>query len=232
MRVHANIPIGEIAASTPGAAQLLDLFNIDYVCHGQLTLREACDEADADPALVRRALEQLPRGAGTRWADLPVQKLLDELRNDRHPRLHHLMTRTATLLAETRPTADTLRLRDAFTIFADLIGPHMTREEHMLFPVIQHLEDCWTKNEPVTMNFVGGVRKPVAALVLDHARIIDAVKAMQSAAEVLRGDGAAALVDAVDELTHEVREHIHIENNVLYPRVTALEAGMQAAVAR
>ena len=90
----------------------------------------------------------------------------------------------------------------------------------MLFPVIQHLEDCWTKNEPLVMELVGGVGKPVASLVMDH------VEALRSLQALLDAGQGTALAATLEELGHELREHIHLENNVLFPRACAIETAV------
>ncbi|HUP62545.1 MAG TPA: DUF542 domain-containing protein [Thermoanaerobaculia bacterium] len=117
MRVHAHIPIGEIAASLPQTTKLFDVIGIDYICHGDLSLRDACAEAGVDPAIVRKAIESMPRSEADRpsWSDASMQGLLDELCDRRHPLLRRMLGHTATLLAEAPPTAEMMQLRLAFT---------------------------------------------------------------------------------------------------------------------
>lgn len=235
MRVHAHIPIGEIAASLPHTTKLFDVFGIDYVCHGNLSLRDACAEAGVDPSIVRKAIDSLPRAAAgaTSWSDSSMQELMNELRDRRHPVLRRLLGHAATVLAETPASAGVMRVRNAFSALCDELQPHMTREEHMLFPVIQHLEDCWTRGERMAVNFTAGIAKPLALLIEEHARIIEKVKSLSQAAALLADNGAGTtrVLDTLAELEHELREHIHLENNVLYPRAIAIEAAVSGATA-
>ena len=224
MRVHTHIPIGEIAASMPHTTKLFDLAGIDYVLHGNLSLRDACAEAGADPAAVKQAIEAMPFPQDEpNWSDAPMQELLDELRERRHPALRATLAQVAFDIAALPASEDAEELRIAFNALSAALGPHLTREEHMLFPVIQHLEDCWTKNEPLAMALVGGIRKPVAALMLDHANVLARLAEAVAAAE------PTALGHAMETLAHELREHIHLENNVLFPRACAIETAVQTA---
>lgn len=231
MKIHSHIPVGEIAATIPHVTKLFDVLGIDYVLHGGLSLRDACAEAGVDPVTVQQSIDALPRGDGEHpaWSDSSMQQMLDELRDHRHPKLRTMLAETATALA-TVPAAGRPgipALREAFAALCDALQPHMTHEEHMLFPVIQHLEDCWTKNERPSMQFVGGVMKPVAALVGEHSEIMDKLKLVHEAAGAIDEDRICTeALDAVANLEHEIREHIHLENNVLYPRATALEAAV------
>lgn len=232
MRVHANIPIGEIAASMPHVTKLLDLLGVDYVLHGNLTLRDACAEAGVDPAIVRKSIESLPQPADARpgWCDVSAQELIEELRDRRHPKMREMLADTAELLAEAQPGDPGLgALRDAFSALCEELQPHMTKEEHMLFPVIQHLEDCWTRSETPGMNFVGGIAKPMAHLFEDHVQIMERLRQVHDAAAVISGEQRelTRLVDAIADLEHEIREHVHLENNVLYPRAAAIETAVK-----
>ena len=224
MRVHTHIPVGEIAASMPHTTKLFELMGIDYVQHGQLSLRDACAEAGVDPASVKQAIESLPPSPDEpNWADSSMQTLLDELRNHRHPELRESLAQVAFEIAALPPGHGADALRAAFNKLSEVLQPHLTREEHTLLPVIQHLEDCWTKNEPVSMSLVGGLKKPIAALVLEHAAIIEKLEIVRAASE------PTPLAETIAALTHELREHIHLENNVLFPRACAIETAIQIA---
>lgn len=231
MRVHTHIPIGEIAASLPHVTRLLDVIGVDYVLHGNLSLRDACAEAGVDPSMVRKSIESLPHDElAHNWADASMDELLVELRDRRHPKMRVMLADTATLLAELPAGEAGLGpLREAFAALCNELGPHLTREEHMLFPVVQHLEDCWTRNEHLAMNFVGGIGRPVATLFSDHVQLIDRLNRVRGAAMKIDDDDAtrSRVLDAITDLEHELREHIHLENNVLYPRATALESALR-----
>lgn len=230
MLVREEASVAELVSALPTASQLFDILGIDYACHGALTLREACASAAVDPVYVRRSLEQLPPGGATQpnWLDQPLDALLVELRDRRHPRLHAQLRKVASVVSEAcseSPSSSLEAVRSSFHHLCDLIEPHSVREEHILFPVVQHLEDCWRRCELPTMNYVGGISRPLAGLVLEHERILTALDALSSSALLISGDGAnaAAVADAIAFLSHEAHEHIHLENNILFPRVTALE---------
>lgn len=231
MRVHAHIPIGEIAAALPHVTKLLDVLGVDYVLHGNLSLRDAAAEAGLDPVVVRHAIDSLPRPAQEKsWSDASMQELISEIRDRRHPKMHSMLAGVAADFNAVASDDPNVRvLHDAFAALCTALSPHMVHEERMFFPVVQHLEDCWTRGERPSVNFLGGIGKAMSALVEEHVAIVGRLNDMRTAAQALRDDGAdcTRLLDAVSDLEHELRDHIHLENNVLYPRATAVEDAVQ-----
>lgn len=232
----AKLSIGEIVASHPTAARLFDNLGIDYACHGSLTLHDACAEAGLDPVYVKRALDALPQDDGANWFERPVEDLLIELRDHKHTELHAELAEIASeIAAHSAPTAPDAKtvdpVRRSFANLCEALQPHMTREEHMLFPVIQHLEDCWTRGTRLSMNFLGGITKPLVALVSDHNVIVERLRELEAVIEPLQEGSTACrdIAERVHNIDHEIREHIHLENNILYPRATALEAALRVS---
>jgi regulator of cell morphogenesis and NO signaling len=230
MSVLVKQTIGEIAASNPHAAKLFDLVGIDYCGHGNLTLRDACADAGLNAIEIRNAVQQLPRDASEKsWLDQPLSELVAFLRNERHPALRRSLTHAAALFAEVCDvgTEHPVELDEARVLFngiCDEIHPHIIHEEHVIFPVAEHLEECWANSEKPSMTLMGGLHRPMALLVLDHEDVLARVARSRAIVESYPGDDARWMLrDALLQVERDLKLNIHLENNVLFPRATALE---------
>lgn len=225
--------VGEIAAANPHVMKLFDLLGIDYCRHGNLTLRDACADAGLNAIEIRNAIQQLPVDASeTRWADQPLSALVTFLRNERHPILRRSLTRAAVLFAElcdsTQPHAIELdEARVMFNGVCDELHPHIIHEEHVIFPIAEHLEECWLKAEQPTMTMMGGLNRPLAMLVLDHDDVVERIIRARTMLEALaKRDKEWELRDALLQVERDLKLNVHLENNILFPRARALESTM------
>lgn len=225
--------VGEIAAANPHAMKLFDLVGIDYCCHGNLTLRDACADAGLNAMEIRNAIQQLPVGASeTKWADQPIAALVAFLRNERHPALRRSITQAAVLFAEICDSQHehAIELDEARVMFngvCDELHPHIVHEEHVIFPVAEHLEECWQKGEVPSMTLMGGLNRPLTMLVLDHEDVLERIARSRMTVETLARDCTMwQLRDALMQVERDLRQNVHLENNVLFPRARALESTM------
>jgi regulator of cell morphogenesis and NO signaling len=142
-------------------------------------------------------------------------------------RLGPLAAKVAGVHAPKRPWLTTLR-----NLVGDLdeeLRPHLMKEERVLFPYIERLEAAAREGRrPATPPF-GTVGNPVRTMLLEHDRCAELLRAirMTTSDYALPSDACvsfAALYAALKELEHDLHEHIHVENNVLFLRAVALEA--------
>lgn len=232
MSVLLKTTVGELAASKPHAAELFDVVGIDYVCHGNLWLHDACAEAGLDAVQIRKSLDQLPHdGTHVNWLEQPLRDLLQYLSDKRHPALSAALARAAAVLHAPcqrcgRNPEEMAALRGGLAGLVTAMRPHMSREERVLFPIIEHLDACWSRGEAPTLNLSRGLGPAVNTLMLDHSAMIATLNAIRRTTDDLmeREERCEELGAALRSFDHELREHVHLENNVLYPRAVALEA--------
>ena len=215
--------LGDLVAERGARARVLERLGIDYCCHGDRSLGEACATAglDADAVAAELASTDDDPGdeiAGTgplalvehivathhRYLDeeLPaLTALADKVRDvhgDRHPEL----ARVAALAAELR---------------ADL-EPHLREEERVVFPAIARV---------VLGSVDDGVRAGVAELASEHERAGELLGELRSVSGgyAVPDDGCASyrsLYERLEAVERDTFRHIHLENNVLFPAVLAL----------
>jgi regulator of cell morphogenesis and NO signaling len=149
--------------------------------------------------------------------------------------IHHVFTRGA--LARIAPLVnkvvakhgaqhpELMRISVAFTDLAADLGPHMAREEAVLFPYLRALAN--PVDPPAAPPF-GTVRNPVRMMMMQHDGAAELLAEIQDASgDFALPEGAcasyAALYGALKELRLDLLKHVSLENNVLFPRATTLE---------
>jgi len=114
--------------------------------------------------------------------------------------------------------------RVLFNGVCDELHPHIIHEEHVIFPIAEHLEECWTKSEKPSMTLMGGLNRPLSMLVLDHEDVLERASRARTIVESLADSNALwQLRDALLQVERDLKLNIHLENNILFPRARALE---------
>jgi len=214
-----NHTIGEIAATLPGATAVFRKFKLDFCCGGDVMLADAVRKRGLDIGLVERTLSALDSSKSAPPPE-PTGALIDHILSRYHethrrelPELVRLARKVEAVHAghpaAPRGLADTLE-----AIQAEL-GEHMQNEETELFPLMRQRD--------------GGVELPLAQLRRDHDRHGELLRRLEAVAQGFAlPEGACrsweALYVGTDKLVDDVMEHIHLENNVLFPRFEHREA--------
>lgn len=225
MTVTASCTLGELVAEAPGRAVVLDRLGLDYCCHGQRTLADACTEAGLDHDAVMAELDT----AAPQPVDHPTEPaaLADHIEATHHrylhvelPELDALAAKVAGVHGARHPElADVHRL--VVALRADL-EPHLLKEERVLFPAIRALADG-ARDVPF-----GTVQNPIRMMSMEHDQAGELLAALR---EVTGGyrvpeDGCASyrsLYERLAALEADTHRHIHLENNVLFLAAVALE---------
>lgn len=232
----ATISIGEIVAGDTRAAAIFDELGIDFCCGGRRTLQDACRAAGVEPEEVARTLEALPAANDgetevTRW---PIGRLIDYIVST-----HHVYVRSALPLigrhleklveAHASRHPELVRVSACFDRVACDLEQHLLKEEHVLFPYVRELAATVGADRHVPSPF-GSVENPIRMMEREHREAGDAMRTIR---ELTNGfatpdDGCATYALCMAELQRferDLHEHVHLENNVLFPRAFALESG-------
>ncbi|KQU97099.1 iron-sulfur cluster repair di-iron protein [Mesorhizobium sp. Root102] len=215
--------VGDIAATLPGATAVFRKFKIDFCCNGDLTLDGAAHRRGVDPDELERALEALGTGAGDTAA--PAAMDSDELIDHIEACYHEAHRRALPeLIALSRKVEAVHRehpkvpagLSDALRQMQSALEQHMAKEEAILFPAMRQ----WDK---------GKFDIPVSELRHEHDDQGTLLRLLESLTDdFATPDGACrswqALYVGTAQLAEDLMEHIHLENNILFPRFAATES--------
>ncbi|MFZ0959862.1 MAG: iron-sulfur cluster repair di-iron protein [Terriglobia bacterium] len=228
----------EWALEEPGAARVFEKLGIDYCCGGKQTLEEACRMADVPVGEVLAALEAAPSGQFTRTKSdahtASLAALISHIKNTHHKytreeiaRLGPLFDKVCAVHGERHP--ELFRLRETFRGLAQELTTHMMKEEMLLFPYMERMEESVIQKEPILPPPFGTVRNPVAMMEHEHDAAGNALRALRATSNGYAAPPDACvsyqtLYKALGEFEADLHQHIHLENNILFPRAIALES--------
>jgi len=235
MSIDTQRTVSEIALERPQAAAVFEKLGIDYCCGGKKPLAAACEEAGVDLNHVEGLLEGAGNGQSgdVNWSEQSLASLISHIVEKHHAycreeglRLQPLLAKVVSKHGEHNPELS--QVQDAFSSLRNELGMHMMKEEQMLFPYIIALEDSAThKSAPPRAPF-GTVQNPVRMMVQEHDDAGHLLKEIRS----LTGNFTApqnactsfkALYQGLEAFEADLHRHIHLENNILFPRAINLE---------
>lgn len=236
MTINAMNTIRELAVSMPGATRVFEQFGIDYCCGGHLSLSEACQTSNVQVEEVVRSLEASQQASDDSrdWRLESLASLAGYIIDKHHcftkqeiERLEKLFDKVCSRHGENHP--ELFKAQKAFYgIRQDLI-PHMLKEEQVLFPYITQMEKAVSESRAVPPPFFGTVQNPVRMMMLEHDAVGDLLRELRSTTSGYAPPADACvsyqtLYQALLGFEADLHQHIHLENNLLFPRAIEMEA--------
>ena len=239
MNFSTETRINEIALSNPAARRVLEDAGVDYCCGGGKSLQDACLHAGvtADEILERlRQNSQLAGPADTEWTKASLAELTLHIRERHHQYVRDSIPRVRALLAKIRERhgAKHREIGEIEKLFGDVareMTAHMQKEEQILFPYIDALERSASGNGSVEPPFFQTVRNPIHAMMKEHDSAGELVRQIRRASNEYKPPAdACTTYQATYQELHQFEEdlhlHVHLENNILFPRAVELEAAV------
>jgi regulator of cell morphogenesis and NO signaling len=219
MPIDPSRTVAELVLEQPSRARVFEELGLDYCCGGKTPLAEACEArgVPVDEAVAAlAAAAELPTNERD-WTTAPLAELCDHIVSDHHDRLREELPRLDALLekvvrahGDERPSV--VELRDTFTALRGDLEEHLAAEEEQLFPLVR----------------AGGPydADQVRELEHDHEWAGSALARMRELTDGYDLGQAMcnthrATLDGLHELELDLHQHIHEENNVLFPRALA-----------
>jgi regulator of cell morphogenesis and NO signaling len=228
--------IGEIVAADFRAAAVFEEYGIDFCCGGRRALDEACRTAAADPAEVLRALESLPRvtDAESDVTEWRLDRLIDYIVATHHeyvrssmPTIRHYLSKLVEVHGSRHP--ELASVAACFDTVIRELGQHLLKEEHVLFPYVRELAMTAVSGRHVPSPF-GTVENPIRMMEREHREAADELRTIREWTHGYAApeDGCTTYSVCMAELERferDLHRHVHLENNVLFPKAIALENG-------
>lgn len=212
-----HVTLSELAITRPGAVGVFQSHGLDFCCHGRRSLAEACTEKGLDAKAVADEIESAepPRSSITDWTNAPLTELVDFIERRYHaglradlPVLIELARKVERVHAD-KPTCPR-GLTSHLESMAEAIDDHLAKEEQVLFPIVRagrgRMAAC-----PVQV---------MESEHEDHGRSLERLKELTGGFRAPAEACASwnALYTGLARLAEELVEHIHLENNVVFPR--------------
>ncbi len=238
MSVSTARTVRELALEIPEATRIFEKIGIDYCCGGGKSLEQACAAANLSVDEVIDSLELAEEAVRTKqkdrnWQAEPLADLVAHIIGTHHKytreeiaRLGPLLDKVVSVHGKNHP--ELLQVRAAFRALAQELTTHMMKEEAVLFPYIVRMEEALIQKEPVLPPPFGSVQNPVGMMMHEHDAAGDALRAMRQASAGYTSPGDACisyqtLYKALADFEKDLHQHIHLENNILFPRAVEME---------
>ena len=239
MRPDLNQTVREIAIEHPTSVRVFESLGIDYCCGGKRSLQDACERAGVP---VERALvlltavkEDSPADAAN-WRGATAQELIHHIVGQHHsyvrsetPRLMTMFEKVVSRHGQARP--ELASIRDLFEALTEELLVHMHKEENLLFPYFERMEAAVARGAAPPPAAFGSVEMPISRMLADHddaGELLSKIRALS--AEYQAPDSACptyrALYHGLEEFERDLHHHVHLENNIHFPRALHMERGI------
>jgi regulator of cell morphogenesis and NO signaling len=240
MSVTVEKTVRELALEDPATTRVFEKLGIDYCCGGNQSLEQACRGAKISLEEVLGALEAAqqfaqPATPNGDWQTEPLADLVAHIKNTHHKytreeiaRLGPLFDKVCSVHGRNHPELPDIRT--TFQGLAQELTMHMMKEEMILFPYMVRMEESFLQHEPVLPGPFGSGANPIAMMEHEHESAGQALRAMRQASGGYAPPSDACvsyqtLYRALADFEADLHQHIHLENNILFPRAAAMERG-------
>ena len=244
MTFDATHTVRSIVRNNPAAVGVFEGLHIDYCCGGDRTLEDACGELQLSPQTVLAELEEAlrlpPIEEDCHWLTCPLGELADHIVNTHHAFTRREMPVLANMaekvFARHRHTNPELgKLRELVEALKGELFIHMSKEEQVLFLALKALEDCASRRDCLPTH-CGYLLNPIRRMMEEHDDTGELLKSIRGITRNYQAPEVActtfrALYAGLKQMEEDLHRHIHLENNILFPRALELEKVLGAKVA-
>ena len=227
--------VGEIAAKDLRKAEVFKKYGIDFCCGGKKTLKQVCEEKGLDVAVVEAELEnpKQPVSSANDYNRWEPDFLADYIYNQHHlyyynelPIIKGLITKVTQHHGSNHPELN--YLYQAFAKLVEELDTHFMREEKVVFPFIKALVQAKRTGNREALNSQPSLTEPIQVMEEDHEAAGEILDAMQKVSNHYTAPADACnsyqfLYKKLKELDEDLHQHIHLENNILFPKALKLE---------
>jgi regulator of cell morphogenesis and NO signaling len=235
----ASRTVGEVVAEDYRLGSVFKQYGIDFCCGGGINVAAACekrgvnlDELERELATARDGRSGGPAAGSVKW-DLDF--LADYIVHNHHryvreslPALEAFGTKVARVHGHARPELGDIS--EKLAELAEEMRQHMEKEERILFPFVKQMVNAQRAQGGRPVAPFGTIGNPIGVMEDEHERIGELMAEIRSLSNEFQPPDWAcntyrALFAKLAEFEEDLHWHVHLENNVLFPRTLALEKG-------
>jgi regulator of cell morphogenesis and NO signaling len=227
--------VADVVTENIAAAHIFKKHGIDFCCGGGISIKKACEKAAIDPSIIETELSALdkPKDRALDYNSWKLDFLSDYIVNTHH---HYVEDSSPLLLQYSKRVnqvhgqhyTELQKIEALVTQVVQTMAAHQKKEELILFPFIKKLAKASAEDTTIPAGHFGSVENPVKMMEEEHD---EAGKIMQEIAQLSNNytppEGACntyrAFYQKLDEFEQDLHLHVHLENNILFPKAIALE---------
>lgn len=229
--------LGEIAAKDLRKAEVFKKYGLDFCCGGKKTVKEACAEKGLDVTKVEQELQTVDKNISTArplpYNDWDIDFLADYIINTHHsyvkktlPDLRSFASKVASVHGDRHPELFAIsQLVDE--VYEELTS-HIIKEETILFPYVKQLVSSKHNGNLLPGKSFNTIKSPISMMEQDHEVVgnkLDQIRKLSNNFS-LPEDACASysyLYKTFEEFENDLHIHVHLENNILFPKALELE---------
>ncbi len=228
--------IGDIVTKDFRKAQVFKRLGIDFCCGGKKSLEQVCEKKGLNAEDVRKELDSVNNEApanGNDYLKWNVGFLAEYIINTHHqyvkdnvPFILELANKVARVHGANHPKM--VKVAEIFAGVATELTLHLMKEETILFPFIKELAIAQNEGSKLPESAFGNVSNPIRMMEMEHEEAGDALKVIRELTNnfSLPPDACNSytiLYKKLDEFENDLHVHVHLENNILFPKSIQLE---------
>lgn len=235
MNLTENKTVAEVVAENIKTAHVFKKHGIDFCCGGGITIEKACEKNHANYAVLKKELEDIDTVVSKAYDynSWDLSFLVDHIQNVHHTYVEEnipLLVQYANKVAKVHGHhyAEVVEINKLFTEVANELTMHMKKEELILFPYIKKMVKAENEGIIAAKPHFGTVKNPIQLMEDEHENAGDVFKEIarlsnnytppENACNTFR-----ALYAKLEEFEQDLHQHIHLENNILFPKAIQLE---------
>lgn len=240
MNTLEQLTVGEYVANDFRTAALFSKYGIDFCCKGNRTIEEVCAKKNIDPTELEKEIQSVLETKNENAIDFKSWSptLLIEYIIEKHhayieektPVLLQFLDKLGKVHGERHP--ELFEINALFKMSAGDLAQHMKKEELILFPFIQKMVKAQKENQPIQEPNFGIVENPIAMMKDEHtiegerfdkiATLTDGFTPPEDACSTYK-----VTYQMLKEFEQDLHKHIHLENNILFPKAIQLQADFE-----
>ena len=232
--------VGELAVEFPNATRVFERVGIDYCCGGHRSLRDACMKAGVAVSDITGSLEQSATAGSEEqtlnFSAIPLTELINYVIERHHSFTKTEVQRLGLLIDKVWEEHHSMhleltQLRTQFHSLRSELEPHMLKEECVLFPYIRRMHQAIEDHHLISTPPFRTVTNPVHMMTIEHDAADYLLQQMRRITSNYTAPPDAcpshkSLYEALENLEQDLHQHIHLENNILFPRAQEMEIGL------
>jgi regulator of cell morphogenesis and NO signaling len=231
-----NETLGELVTKDFKKALIFKKYGLDFCCGGKKTVKEACAEKNLDVTIIEQELQQLDKNP--KQNSLPYDKWSLDFLIDHIVNTHHLYVNTTiadmyyyakkVMSVHGNAHPELLQIEQLTKSVKEELLEHMVKEEQILFPYIKSLVTSELTGQPVCHQSFGTVKNPIKMMETEHETVGESLAQIRKLTNnySLPADACSSynlLYKMLEDFEGDLQVHIHLENNILFPKAIALE---------
>lgn len=232
----AHLKVKDVVTENFHAAELFEKLGIDFCCNGNRPLQEALEEKQISNNKFFEELNKVNQSISSenqRYAEWDLNFLAQYIVNNHHTYVKNAIPEITAHLqkvynAHGKKYPYIAEVQSTFALVAEEMTNHMMKEERILFPIVKYLTESQKFNEKPKTGGFGTIKNPIRQMEAEHVSAGGAMEKIRTLTNnyFLPEDACTTFqvtYKELDEFEKDLHKHVHLENNILFPRAIELE---------